>query len=71
MANLAVATQAAEMQAEEADIALANTLDIPQTDAKHFIDKYFEELPGIKKFLHSLGNYGKKYGYIKTSISIN
>ncbi len=27
MANLAVATQAAEMQAEEADIALANTLD--------------------------------------------
>ncbi len=27
MANLAVATQAAEMQSEEADIALANTLD--------------------------------------------
>ena len=27
MANLGVATQAAEMQAEEADIALANTLD--------------------------------------------
>ena len=26
-ANLGVATQAAEMQAEEADIALANTLD--------------------------------------------
>jgi len=46
--------------------SLANTLDIPQTDAKHFIDKYFEELPGIKKFLHALGNYGKKNGHIKT-----
>ncbi|QDP46395.1 MAG: putative DNA polymerase [Prokaryotic dsDNA virus sp.] len=45
---------------------LADTLDIPQTDAKHFIDKYFESLPKIKKFLNSLGNYGKKYGYIKT-----
>jgi len=30
-ANLGVATQAAEMQAEEADLALANTLDIIRT----------------------------------------
>ena len=45
---------------------LADTLDIPQTDAKHFIDKYFESLPKIKKFLDALGKYGKKHGHIKT-----
>ena len=45
---------------------LADTLNIPETDAKHFIDKYFESLPKIKKFLSSLGNYGKKHGHIKT-----
>ena len=45
---------------------LADTLDISQDKAKEFIDKYFYALPKIKSFLTALGNYGKKYGYIKT-----
>ena len=45
---------------------LADTLDISQTDAKHFINKYFNALPKIKIFLTALGKYGKKNGLIKT-----
>ena len=45
---------------------LADTLDIPEEKAKEFIDKYFSALPKIKAFLTALGNYGKKYGHIKT-----
>ena len=45
---------------------LADTLDIPEEKAKEFIDKYFNALPKIKSFLTALGNYGKKYGHIKT-----
>ena len=45
---------------------LADTLDISQERAKEFIDKYFNALPKIKAFLNALGNYGKKYGHIKT-----
>jgi len=45
---------------------LADTLNILQLDAKEFIDRYFNQLPAIKKFLKSLGNYGKRNGYIKT-----
>ena len=45
---------------------LADTLNISQERAKEFIDKYFYTLPKIKSFLTALGNYGKKYGHIKT-----
>ena len=45
---------------------LADTLDISITDAKEFINRYFEALPKIKSFLKLLGNYGKNNGYIKT-----
>ena len=34
--------------------------------AQILIDKYFSVFPSIKKFLNSLGNYGKRYGHIKT-----
>ena len=45
---------------------LADTLNITIDDAKILIDKYFKAFPAIKGFLEKLGNYGKKYGYIKT-----
>ena len=34
--------------------------------AKNLIQDYFQAFPKIKGFLDKLGNYGKKYGYIKT-----
>ena len=45
---------------------LSDTLNISIDDAKLLIEKYFEAFPSIKGFLDKLGNYGKKYGYIKT-----
>jgi len=45
---------------------LANTLDINTQEAEDLIIKYFEAFPKIGGFLNMLGNYGKKYGYIKT-----
>jgi len=45
---------------------LSDTLNISLDGAKELIEKYFEAFPSIKGFLDKLGNYGKKYGYIKT-----
>ena len=45
---------------------LADTLNVSIDDAKLLIEKYFNAFPAIKGFLDKLGNYGKKYGYIKT-----
>ena len=45
---------------------LADTLNISVDDAKILIEKYFVAFPAIKGFLDKLGNFGKRYGYIKT-----
>ena len=45
---------------------LADTLNIELDAAKTLIEKYFEAFPAIQGFLDKLGNFGKKYGYIKT-----
>ena len=45
---------------------LAETLNISKDDAEKLIKKYFTAFPSIKSFLDKLGNFGKKYGYIKT-----
>ena len=45
---------------------LSDTLNISLDAAKELIEKYFQAFPAIKGFLDKLGNFGKKYGYIKT-----
>ena len=45
---------------------LGDTLNISVDDAKLLIEKYFQAFPAIQGFLDKLGNFGKKYGYIKT-----
>ena len=45
---------------------LADTLNIEVEEAKKLIEKYFNAFPSIHGFLEKLGNFGKKYGYIKT-----
>lgn len=46
---------------------LADTMEIPESKAKNIIDKYFKEVPLVKKFLTSLGNLGRKRKFIKTA----
>jgi len=45
---------------------LADTLSIDTKDAEELIKDYFIAFPSIGAFLDKLGNYGKKFGYIKT-----
>ena len=45
---------------------LSDTLNISLDAAKELIEKYFQAFPAIKGFLDKLGNFGKKFGYIKT-----
>mgnify|MGYP003676954931 CR=1 FL=1 len=45
---------------------LADTLDISMKEAGDLINTYFEAFPKIGGFLNKLGDYGKKFGYIKT-----
>ena len=45
---------------------LSDTLNISVEGAKELIEKYFQAFPSIKGFLDKLGNFGKRYGYIKT-----
>jgi len=45
---------------------LADTLDISKKEAEELIEKYFQAFPSIKSFLDSLGDFGKRRGYIRT-----
>ena len=49
------------------EFKLADTMEIPVSDAKNIINKFFKAVPKVEKFLRSLGELGKKRGYIKTS----
>jgi len=45
---------------------LADTLLIELDEAKRLINKFFTVFPAIKKTLTTMGNFGKKNGYIQT-----
>ena len=45
---------------------LSDTLQISIDEAKSLIRKYFKSFPRIGGFLVRLGNFGKRYGYIRT-----
>lgn len=45
---------------------LANQLDIPQSEAKEYIDNYFENFPEIKEYMEKTKEFAHQYGYIKT-----
>ena len=45
---------------------LANQLDIPQSEAKEYIDNYFKNFPEIKEYMEKTKEFAHQYGYIKT-----
>jgi DNA polymerase-1 len=48
------------------DYGLSQNLHIPQTEAKAYIDSYFERYPKIKEFNQECVDYARKNGYIRT-----
>ena len=51
------------------DFGLANQTQLSFTDAKRYIDNYFETYPNIKKYLDSQVEFCKENGYVKTMLN--
>ncbi|MDR1976679.1 MAG: DNA polymerase I [Campylobacteraceae bacterium] len=45
---------------------LAATIDVPQTQAKGYIESYFASFATVKNYLTSIEDFAKKNGYIQT-----
>ncbi|MBY8976102.1 DNA polymerase I [Rhodobacteraceae bacterium NNCM2] len=45
---------------------LANQLRIPQSEAKTFIDAYFERFPGIRDYMDATKQHARDKGYVET-----
>ena len=45
---------------------LARQLQIPQGEAKSFIDAYFERYPGVKDYMDSARAHAKEHGFVET-----
>ncbi|MCF8388695.1 MAG: DNA polymerase I, partial [Bacteroidales bacterium] len=45
---------------------LSERLNIPRGEAKDIIDAYFEQYPGVKKYMDESIAFAKKHGYVKT-----
>jgi len=45
---------------------LANNLGISRTEAKEYIESYFEKFPGIKAYMDAAKNEAREFGYVKT-----
>ena len=48
------------------DFGLAKNTGISRKDAKEFIEKYFAEYPGVKKYMDESVENAKKNGYVET-----
>ncbi|WP_206922368.1 DNA polymerase I [Alicyclobacillus suci] len=48
------------------DFGLANNLNIPQKEAKTFIENYFAKFPGVHGYMEDIVNQAKKQGYVST-----
>lgn len=45
---------------------LARQLSIPQSEAKAYIDAYFERYPGIKDYMENTKQFARDHGYVET-----
>ncbi len=45
---------------------LAKQLDIDRSDAKTYVDRYFERYPGVKDFMDSTRELAREQGYVET-----
>jgi DNA polymerase-1 len=46
--------------------ALSQQLKITHAEARAFIDRYFERLPGVRRYLDSSVAYAREHGYVET-----
>ncbi|MCW3490884.1 DNA polymerase I [Dethiobacter alkaliphilus] len=51
------------------DYGLSQQLKIPRQEAKEYISRYFERLPGVRDFIHNVVEDAKKNGYVTTLLN--
>ena len=51
------------------DYALSQDLKISRSEAREYMDKYFEKYKGVKKYLDEIVEYSEKNGYVKTEFN--
>ncbi|WP_010297943.1 DNA polymerase I [Candidatus Odyssella thessalonicensis] len=45
---------------------LSQQLDIPQSEAAHYINHYFDKYPGIQAYMEYQKDFARQHGYVKT-----
>ncbi|RUO23166.1 DNA polymerase I [Aliidiomarina iranensis] len=45
---------------------LARQLNVPQKDAQHYMNVYFERFPGVQEYMERTRESAKKHGYVET-----
>ena len=48
------------------DYGLAQRIHVSRAQAHEFIQNYFHEFPGVKKYIHDTIAYAKEHGYVET-----
>jgi DNA polymerase-1 len=48
------------------EFGLAKRIDVPTEKAKHFIELYFKQYPGIKQYMENTKEFCRKNGYVNT-----
>jgi DNA polymerase-1 len=51
------------------DFSLAKDLKIPKSEAKMYMDNYFERYPNVKKYMHDIIAQAKEKGYVDTVLN--
>ena len=45
---------------------LSRQLELPRSEAEHYIDRYFERYPGVRRFMEEIRQQARKDGYVET-----
>lgn len=48
------------------DYGLAQRIHVTRKQAHEFIENYFHEFPGVKKYIHDIIDFAKEHGYVET-----
>lgn len=48
------------------DFGLARDTGVSRKEAAQYIERYLDNFPGVRQYMHDIVEFGKKYGYVET-----